>query len=55
VEALNRPPETAAELPAAPPKKSEVVAGRLRETVKADPAAAAQILRTWLTEEEEAV
>jgi len=55
VGALNRPPETAAELPAAPPKKSEVVAGRLRETVKADPAAAAQILRTWLTEEEEAV
>ncbi|MCL6545769.1 MAG: flagellar M-ring protein FliF [Bryobacteraceae bacterium] len=54
-EALNRPAETVAELPAAPPKKSEVVAGRLRETVKADPAAAAQILRTWLTEEEEAV
>jgi flagellar M-ring protein FliF len=49
---LNRPPETAPELPAAPPKKSEIVAGRLREQIKADPTASAQVLRTWLTEEE---
>lgn len=52
-EALSRPAESKAELPAAPPKKSEVVAGRLREQIKADPAASAQVLRTWLTEEEE--
>jgi len=56
-EAANLPPleETAplAELPPPPPKKSEVVAGRLRETVKADPAATAQVLRSWLTEDEE--
>lgn len=54
VEAASRPAEAVAELPAAPPKRSEVLAGRLRETIKADPAASAQILRTWLTEEEEA-
>jgi flagellar M-ring protein FliF len=42
-----------AELPAAPMKKSDIVAGRLREAVKKDPVASAQVLRGWLTEDEE--
>ncbi|MCC7174669.1 MAG: flagellar M-ring protein FliF [Bryobacterales bacterium] len=45
--------ETYPELPAPPPRKSEIVAGRLKETIKKDPASSAQILRSWLTDEEE--
>jgi flagellar M-ring protein FliF len=42
-----------AELPPPPPKRSDIVAGRLREAVKVDPMASAQVLRGWLTEDEE--
>jgi flagellar M-ring protein FliF len=41
------------ELPPAPTKKADLLAGRLRDVIKADPAASAQVLRTWLAEEEE--
>jgi flagellar biosynthesis/type III secretory pathway M-ring protein FliF/YscJ len=42
-------------LPELPPptKKADLLAGRLRDVIKTDPGASAQILRTWLTEEEE--
>ncbi|MFB3776014.1 MAG: flagellar basal-body MS-ring/collar protein FliF [Bryobacteraceae bacterium] len=40
------------ELPAGPPKKSDVVANRLRETIKKEPEVSAQILRGWLSDEE---
>ena len=41
------------ELPAGPPKKSDIVAGRLKEAIKKDPTASAQIMRSWLTEDED--
>ena len=41
------------ELPAGPPKKSAIVAGRLKEAIKKDPTASAQIMRSWLTEDED--
>ncbi len=50
-----RPSRTAApplELPEAPTKRADVLASRLREMVKKDPAATAQVLQTWLTEAE---
>jgi flagellar M-ring protein FliF len=50
---LSSPEEAFPELPAAPPKKTDVVAGRLREAIKKAPAASAQVLRGWLTEDEE--
>ncbi len=50
---LERETDVYPELPAAPPKKSAVVAGRLKETIKKDPASSAQVLRTWLAEDEE--
>lgn len=40
------------ELPAAPPKKADVIAGRLKEAIKKDPSGSAQILRTWMTDEQ---
>lgn len=40
------------ELPAAPPKKAELIAARLREAIKKDPAGSAQILRGWMSEEQ---
>jgi flagellar M-ring protein FliF len=40
------------ELPEAPTKRADVLADRLREMVKKDPAATAQVLQTWLTEAE---
>jgi len=42
-----------AELPAAPPRKSDVIATRLRESIKKEPESSAQILRSWLTEDEQ--
>ena len=50
---LEQEAQAYAELPAAPPKKSDIVAGRLRETIKKDPGSSAQILRSWLSEDEE--
>ncbi|HSW51028.1 MAG TPA: flagellar M-ring protein FliF C-terminal domain-containing protein, partial [Bryobacteraceae bacterium] len=50
---LEQETEAYAELPAARPKKSDIVAGRLRETIKKDPGSSAQILRSWLTADEE--
>ncbi|HSW48547.1 MAG TPA: flagellar M-ring protein FliF C-terminal domain-containing protein, partial [Bryobacteraceae bacterium] len=41
-----------AELPAGPPKKSDVIANRLRETISKEPESSAQILRGWLSEGE---
>ena len=50
---LERETEAYPELPAPPPKKSDIVAGRLRETIKKDPESSAHILRSWLSEDEE--
>ncbi len=41
------------ELGPAPTKKSDVLVAHLREQIKKDPAAPAQVLQTWLTEERE--
>jgi len=41
------------ELPPVQPKKSDIVATRLRDAIKKEPEASAQILRGWLAEEEE--
>jgi flagellar biosynthesis/type III secretory pathway M-ring protein FliF/YscJ len=41
------------ELPAAPPKKADLIAQRLRDAIKKEPAASAQVLRTWLAEDEQ--
>jgi flagellar M-ring protein FliF len=40
------------ELPSAPPGKADTLAARLRDAVKKEPEASAQVLRTWLTEDE---
>jgi flagellar biosynthesis/type III secretory pathway M-ring protein FliF/YscJ len=42
----------ALKLPAAGTKKSEVLAKHLKKAVKDDPAASAQLLRTWIHENE---
>jgi flagellar M-ring protein FliF len=41
------------ELPPVEPKKSDILAGRIRESIKQEPENSAQILRGWLSEEEE--
>ncbi len=41
------------ESPPAPTKKADLLAGRLRDVIKADPGGLAQVMRTWLAEEEE--
>jgi flagellar M-ring protein FliF len=41
------------ELPPVAPKKSDLLAGRLREAIKKEPEASAQILRSWLAEDEQ--
>ncbi|MEN6534018.1 MAG: flagellar basal-body MS-ring/collar protein FliF [Bryobacteraceae bacterium] len=38
--------------PVVPTKKSDILADRLRQVVKADPTASTQVLRTWLAEDE---
>lgn len=45
-----RPQAPPLELPEAPTKRADVLAHQLREMVKKDPAATAQVLQTWLTE-----
>jgi flagellar M-ring protein FliF len=42
-----------AELPAAPPRKSDIIAARLRESIKKEPESSAQILRGWLSDDEQ--
>jgi flagellar M-ring protein FliF len=46
-----QPEQTVPELPPVTSKKSDVLAARLREAIKKEPEASAQILRTWLSEE----
>jgi flagellar biosynthesis/type III secretory pathway M-ring protein FliF/YscJ len=41
------------ESPPAPTEKADLLAGRLRDVIKADPGGLAQVMRTWLAEEEE--
>jgi flagellar M-ring protein FliF len=42
-----------AELPVGPPRKSDIIAARLRESIKKEPESSAQILRGWLSEDEQ--
>jgi flagellar M-ring protein FliF len=40
------------ELPSAPPGKADILAARLRDAVKREPEASAQVFKTWLAEDE---
>ncbi len=40
------------ELPPAPPLKADILAARLRDSVKREPEASAQVFKTWLTDDE---
>ncbi len=40
------------ELPAPPPKKTDLIAARLKDAIKKDPAGSAQILRGWMSDEQ---
>jgi flagellar M-ring protein FliF len=49
---LEEAPAALPELPAPPPKKTDLIAARLKDAIKKDPAGSAQILRGWMSDEQ---